>query len=78
MIAVRYTLMYPQETEQLGLVDPIGLEDWKAKGVPSIRRYLYEHEFQTTAGPYSRIRAHHLLRGSLGLKYERWVQMLAG
>jgi len=34
MIAVRYALMYPQETEQLVLVNPIGLEDWKAKGVP--------------------------------------------
>ena len=36
MIAVRYALMYPKETQQLVLVNPIGLEDWKAKGVPSI------------------------------------------
>jgi pimeloyl-ACP methyl ester carboxylesterase len=36
MLAVRYALMYPDATEQLVLVNPIGLEDWKAKGVPSL------------------------------------------
>jgi len=36
MLGVRYALMYPQQTEQLVLVNPIGLEDWKAKGVPSL------------------------------------------
>ena len=34
MIGMRYALMYPDEVEQLVLVNPIGLEDWKAKGVP--------------------------------------------
>ncbi len=34
MLAIRYALMYPQQTQQLVLVDPIGLEDWKAKGRP--------------------------------------------
>src|SRR6202050_130847 len=36
MIAIRYALMYPKEVEHLVLVDPIGLEDWKSKGVPPI------------------------------------------
>lgn len=35
MLATRYALMFPEQTEQLGLVNPIGLEDWKALGVPS-------------------------------------------
>ncbi len=34
MLAMRYALMYPAATDRLVLVDPIGLEDWKAKGVP--------------------------------------------
>jgi pimeloyl-ACP methyl ester carboxylesterase len=33
MLAVRYALMYPGETKQLVLVNPVGLEDWKTKGV---------------------------------------------
>src|SRR5262245_57741410 len=34
MLAMRYVLMYPQDVRGLVLVNPIGLEDWKAKGVP--------------------------------------------
>ena len=34
MLAMRYALMYPGAVDQLVLVDPIGLEDWSAKGVP--------------------------------------------
>lgn len=34
MLAARYALMYPQQTQKLVVVNPIGLEDWKAKGVP--------------------------------------------
>jgi pimeloyl-ACP methyl ester carboxylesterase len=34
MLGIRYALMYPDTVSQLVLVDPIGLEDWKAKGVP--------------------------------------------
>ena len=42
MIGMRYALMYPDEVEQLVLVNPIGLEDWKAKGVPASRFQLPE------------------------------------
>jgi pimeloyl-ACP methyl ester carboxylesterase len=50
MLGVRYALMYPENIDQLGLVDPIGLEDWKAKGVPwqSVDA-MYQQELQTTA-----------------------------
>ena len=34
MLAARYALMYPDSVSTLVLVNPIGLEDWKAKGVP--------------------------------------------
>ncbi|KPB34732.1 Hydrolase [Pseudomonas savastanoi pv. phaseolicola] len=34
MLATRYALMYPKQTEKLVMVNPIGLEDWKALGVP--------------------------------------------
>ena len=36
MLAIRYALMFPGEADQLVLVDPVGLEDWQAKGVPWI------------------------------------------
>ncbi len=50
MLAVRYALMYPEEVDQLVLVNPIGLEDWKAKGVPSFSvDQWYQRELGTTA-----------------------------
>ena len=36
MLAARYALMYPDEVSALVLVNPIGLEDWKALGVPAL------------------------------------------
>ena len=79
MLAIRYGLMYPAEVERLVLVDPIGLEDWKAKGVPwqSVDEW-YRQELGTTA---TRIRAYERATyygGTWRPDYERWVQMLAG
>jgi pimeloyl-ACP methyl ester carboxylesterase len=34
MLSARFALTYPSMIERLVMVDPIGLEDWKAKGVP--------------------------------------------
>lgn len=50
MLATRYTLLYPEQVEQLVLVNPIGLEDWKAIGVPyrTIDQW-YERELKTSA-----------------------------
>jgi pimeloyl-ACP methyl ester carboxylesterase len=79
MLGIRYALMYPSEVEQLVLVDPIGLEDWKARGVPwqSVDA-LYRNELQTTA---ERIRSYQratYYAGTWEPAYETWVQMLAG
>jgi pimeloyl-ACP methyl ester carboxylesterase len=51
MLAVRYALMYPDKVDRLVLVDPIGLEDWKAKGVPwqSVDDW-YRQELDASAG----------------------------
>jgi pimeloyl-ACP methyl ester carboxylesterase len=67
MLAARYGLMYPGDVDQLVLVDPIGLEDWKAKGVPwqSVDAW-YQQELKTTGRQHSQLRAHDLLRGDLG------------
>jgi pimeloyl-ACP methyl ester carboxylesterase len=79
MLAARYALMYPQQVEQLALVNPIGLEDWKAKGVPwlSVDQWV-ERELQTTA---ERIRDYEqatYYANQWRPEYEPWVQMLAG
>ena len=79
MLGIRYALMFASGTSKLVLVDPIGLEDWKAKGVPwlSVDQW-YERELGVTA---QRIRSYEqatYYAGQWRPEYERWVQMLAG
>ncbi|MBN3857598.1 alpha/beta hydrolase [Paraburkholderia sp. Ac-20340] len=79
MLAVRYGLMYPQETGQLVLVNPIGLEDWKAKGVPSLSvDDWYARELKTSADGIRRYEQSTYYAGTWNARYEPWVQMLAG
>lgn len=79
MISIRYALMYPRNTEQLILVDPIGLEDWKAKGVPSISvDQWYQRELHTTADTIRQYERNTYYAGTWREDYEPWVQMLAG
>jgi pimeloyl-ACP methyl ester carboxylesterase len=79
MIAIRYALMYPQETEHLVLVDPIGLEDWKTKGVPPISvDDWYARELKTNADAIRRYELATYYAGHWSDEYEIWVQMLAG
>jgi pimeloyl-ACP methyl ester carboxylesterase len=79
MLAVRYGLMYPNDVEQLVLVDPIGLEDWKTKGVPwqSVDAW-YQQELQTTAANIRNYERTTYYADTWEPRYERWVQMLAG
>ena len=79
MIAIRYALMYPKETEHLVLVDPIGLEDWKAKGVPPISvDDWYARELKTNSAAIRRYEQATYYAGHWREEYEIWVQMLAG
>jgi pimeloyl-ACP methyl ester carboxylesterase len=79
MLAVRYGLMYPAEVERLVLVDPVGLEDWKAKGVPwpSVDAW-YRQELQTSAERIRQYEQKTYYAGTWRPDYEKWVQMLAG
>ncbi|VXB44469.1 Alpha/beta hydrolase [Luteimonas sp. 9C] len=79
MLATRYALQYPDAVEQLVLVNPIGLEDWQAAGVPyaSIDA-MVEGERKTT---FDSIKAYQLkfyYDGRWAPRYDRWVDMLAG
>jgi pimeloyl-ACP methyl ester carboxylesterase len=79
MLAVRYGLMYPAEVSQLVLVDPIGLEDWKARGVlwQSVDDW-YEQEKRTTADRIRDYERSTYYANAWQPAYETWVQMLAG
>ena len=79
MLAVRYALMFPREVDQMVLVNPIGLEDWAAEGVPSPTvDQWYQRELGATA---QRIRAYEqstYYAGRWRPEFEAPVRMLAG
>ena len=79
MLAVRYALMYPDQVARLLLVDPIGLEDWKAEGVPSQSvDQWYKRELKTNADGIRAYEQATYYAGTWQPEYDRWVDMLAG
>lgn len=78
MLAMRYALMYPGDTSALVLVNPIGLEDWKAKGVPlTTLDELYADELKTDADKIRAYQRKVYYHGNWEPRYDRWVDMLA-
>lgn len=79
MLATRYALQYPEQVEQLALVNPIGLEDWKALGVPyrTVDQW-YERELKLTAEGIRNYERNTYYGGRWKPEFDRWVDMLAG
>lgn len=78
MLATRYALSFPDATAALVLVNPIGLEDWSAKGVPgrTVDELLQAERKTDTA----RIKAYQqktYYDGRWRPEFDRWVDMLA-
>jgi len=79
MLAARYALQYPQDTQQLVLVNPIGLEDWRAEGVPwrSVDAW-YANELKTDFDSIRKYQQAVYYGGQWKPEYDRWVTMLGG
>lgn len=61
------------------MVNPIGLEDWKARGVPHITvDQWYQRELKTSADGIRQYEKNTYYAGEWKPEYERWVTMLAG
>jgi pimeloyl-ACP methyl ester carboxylesterase len=79
MLAARFALMFPDVAERLVMVNPLGLEDWQAEGVPYAPvDQVYQSELRTT---FDTIKAYQLkvyYNGRWKPEYDRWVEMAAG
>jgi pimeloyl-ACP methyl ester carboxylesterase len=79
MLAARYALAYPKSVEQLVLVNPLGLEDWQAEGVPyATIDQLYQSELKTSFDSIKTYQQRFYYHGHWKPDYDRWVWMLAG
>lgn len=79
MLATRYALQYPDATEQLVLVNPIGLEDTKALGGrwQDVNGW-YAGELKTTHAGIRDYQQNVYYGGAWKPEYQRWVDMLGG
>ena len=77
MLSARFALMYPDMVERLIMVDPIGLEDWKAQGVPYLS--IDEIYLQEAASNYTSIAGYENVTYYVDdwkPMYDVWVNML--
>ncbi len=78
MLATRYALLYPEETAGLILENPIGLEDWVAKGVPyTTIDEMYRQELGKTPEKIQQYQLKSYYDGAWRPAYDQWVALLA-
>ncbi|MBD5780197.1 alpha/beta hydrolase [Pelagicoccus sp. NFK12] len=78
MLATRFALLYPSYTKSLTLLNPIGLEDWKALGVPYLPvEAWYERELGKTAEKIKAYQLSSYYDGKWKPAYDPWVEQLA-
>jgi pimeloyl-ACP methyl ester carboxylesterase len=79
MLATRFALMYPERTGKLALVNPIGLEDWKALGVPyRTVDENYAVELKTTPETIREYLRVSYFGGEWKPEYDALIEVLAG
>jgi len=79
MLATRFALTFPEMTEQLVSVNPLGLEDGRAKGVPWTGvDDLYKAALNTDATSIRQYQQSVYYAGTWKPEYDKWVEMQAG
>jgi pimeloyl-ACP methyl ester carboxylesterase len=78
MLAIRMAMSFPDQVGGLILLNPIGLEDWRAKGVPErTLDELFATERTTDAARIKAYQQKVYYDGRWTPAYDRWVGMLA-
>ncbi|RZL76406.1 MAG: alpha/beta hydrolase [Sphingomonas sp.] len=79
MLAIRFALLHPGRVSQLVLVNPLGLNDTLAEGVPyADLGTLRTEEAKTDAASIKAYQLRNYYHGEWRPAYDRWVAMLAG
>ncbi|MGK7394576.1 MAG: alpha/beta fold hydrolase [Candidatus Cyclobacteriaceae bacterium M3_2C_046] len=78
MLATRFALMYPEMTEKLILVNPIGLEDWKVKVPYQPVEFWYHNELKKDYKGIKNYMQENYYHGEWKPAYEPWLLLQAG
>ena len=76
MLAARFALMYPEATESLILLNPIGLEDWKLKVPYQPVEWWYERELGKSLDAIRDYQRQSYYHGTWKQEYEPWAELL--
>ncbi|WP_218668156.1 alpha/beta fold hydrolase [Vreelandella utahensis] len=78
MLATQFALQYPETTEHLVLLNPIGLEDWRGMGVPYVSiDTIYNSELEKDFESIKAYQKASYYDGDWKERYEPWASMLA-
>jgi pimeloyl-ACP methyl ester carboxylesterase len=78
MLAVRFSLMYPDDVERLALVDPLGLEDWKTVVPYRTVDEWYAQELKATPESIREYQRQSYYGGEWKPEYEKLIEAAAG
>lgn len=78
MLATRFTLMFPEYTEGLILLNPIGLEDWKLKVPYQSIEHWYRNELDKGYKGIKEYQQKNYYDGEWNEEYAQWAKLLAG
>ena len=79
ILAARFALLHPDRVSRLILVNPLGLNDTLAEGVPyTDLGALLAEEAKTDAASIKAYQLRNYYHGEWRADYDRWVDMLAG
>lgn len=78
MLAVRFTLMYPETVRRLVLEDPIGLEDYKLKVPYQPVDTLYKKELKQDVASLKKYEMENYYNNSWKPEYDEWLYSIAG
>jgi pimeloyl-ACP methyl ester carboxylesterase len=79
MLALHFGTMHPERVDRLVLINPLGLTDRMAEGVPYVPlAELVEQERQKDYDAIKEYQLETYYHGEWEPRYDRWVEMLAG
>ncbi len=78
MLATRFALMFPETTEKLILMNPIGLEDWKRKVPYQTVDQWYRNELKQDYKKIQSYQQENYYGGQWKPEYDQWARLLAG
>ncbi|WP_312992680.1 alpha/beta fold hydrolase [Chryseobacterium flavum] len=78
MVAVRFTLLYPEKVQKLVLENPIGLEDYKTFASYQTIDQAYQSELKNTAETYKNYQLKFYYDNKWKEEYQPWLDLIAG